>query len=775
MCARAATGHFYGLNILIATYYDNKKPYVCPSCGSSYGRTDVLLRHRRTCRNNQPGKANPSAPSNTFSNDNSHDDGEYTEHSPQPDDLTAVAFASDTVQNSRNSNETRDVVDSTTLISGSTYRTDHQPQSRFERSQIVDPRITDGFEANTTGPDVSELVPTDVHTNNVSEAISSNFSVAAPTPDGLMDFSAFQLDDESFLEDVLLCQFSYNPSGLTIPSTPTLAALPMPSITDYADAIAQLDSTELSEGNGIKLSPNPTSILQITQDELELFHAKLTVTDAEEGLANFKKPSLSRTLRCIIAYFRHFDPHAPFIHYASFNISTAHPALVLIMLAIGALHLSETKFAGSAYEAACLLLAQHDKQYLRDDDISFCLWQAQTTLLCAQFGVTSGRRDLFSRAQKHLFATHMMLGSTIEANRQLRASAAGDWMTWVFLETCTRVVCWMFVVSATCFALDPVAMTILPPIPEPIACPCDESTWHAVSEIEWRAACRRDADVNTAEVDLWTLAKAIHHGQLPEACGRMSAFTLLALVSGQLCTICTRERLRLDIYDSTEFSYIQRSEKALMTWERLWRKHPRAEQSLTRLDDPLLNDCLSLHCSAYYHLYFGEELVTLKRIAENPECGICLPGYKNNSQALKAIKYAASSWLVRAKIGVKYLSRSKGLELGPQALSAAYESALILAWWLHLNGDTLFNGIYETYDSNEDRGVAVAVKRIFGDILYELDEQDTLCSRSGPVQLDPIDFYACLCRDGVWGYSSMIESRLRGFGAHLQKCRRVGE
>lgn len=139
-----------------------------------------------------------------------------------------------------------------------------------------------------------------------------------------MDFSAFQLDDESFLEDVLLCQFSYNPSGLTIPSTPTLAALPMPSITDYADAIAQLDSTELSEGNGIKLSPNPTSILQITQDELELFHAKLTVTDAEEGLANFKKPSLSRTLRCIIAYFRHFDPHAPFIHYASFNISTAH-------------------------------------------------------------------------------------------------------------------------------------------------------------------------------------------------------------------------------------------------------------------------------------------------------------------------------------------------------------------------------------------------------------------------------------------------------------------
>ena len=238
-------------------------------------------------------------------------------------------------------------------------------------------------------------------------------------------------------------------------------------------------------------------------------------------------------------------------------------------------------------------------------------------------------------------------------------------------------------VSATCFALDPVAMTILPPIPEPIACPCDESIWHAVTETEWKIACRRDLD--TASVDLWALAKAIHHGRLPEACGKMSAFTLLALISGQLCAICTRERLRLDIHESSDSSYITSIEQALATWERLWRTHPRAEQSLTRLDDPLLNDCLSLNCSAYYHLYLGDELVTLKRIAESRGCGLLLPTCKNRSQALKAIRYAANSWLVRAKIGVKFLSKTKGLELGPQALSAAYESGKILSimrFWL---------------------------------------------------------------------------------------------
>jgi hypothetical protein len=230
----------------------------------------------------------------------------------------------------------------------------------------------------------------------------------------------------------------------------------------------------------------------------------------------------------------------------------------------------------------------------------------------------------------------------------------------------------MFVVSATCFSLDPVTLTVLPPMPEPVSCPSDETIWHATSETEWKAAYRISFKDNS--VDLWSLAKALHRGQFPEVCGRISAFTLLALISGQLCTICTRERLNVDIHESSDSSYISRGEQALSIWEGLWRKHPRAEQSLTRLDDPLLNDCLSMLCSAYYHLYVGDELVTLRRIAENPNCGLEVPRCKNPSRALKVIKYAANSWLVRAKIGVRYLRKTRGLEFGPQALAAVYES-----------------------------------------------------------------------------------------------------
>lgn len=143
-------------------------------------------------------------------------------------------------------------------------------------------------------------------------------------PDSEIDFPDLQFDDESFLEDILLCQFAYNPSGLTVPSSPAAEARSFINLPDYTDDLVQLDASELPKDAGQKVNVNPNCAFQITANELELFHAKLIIADADGALGNFKKPSLSRTLRCMIAYFRHFDPHAPFIHYASFNVSTEH-------------------------------------------------------------------------------------------------------------------------------------------------------------------------------------------------------------------------------------------------------------------------------------------------------------------------------------------------------------------------------------------------------------------------------------------------------------------
>jgi hypothetical protein len=309
-------------------------------------------------------------------------------------------------------------------------------------------------------------------------------------------------------------------------------------------------------------------------------------------------------------------------------------------------------------------------------------------------------------------------------------------------------------------------MTVLPPMSVPIACPSDESVWHSLSDHEWRTVKR----AQTGSLDLWTLATTIQNGQSPRDCERISAFSLLAVISGQLCTICSRERLYLDIYDTYDATYIARGEQALTIFERLWRRHPRAEQSLTRLDDPLLNDCLSMLCSAYAHLYVGTELVTLKRIAEDPSCSLELPKCKNLLQTLKVVKYAANSWLVRAKIGIRYMSRAQGIELGPQALSAVYETALILAWWLHLYGNQMTDSGNPKHASGEERAAMTGLKRIFADILVEMEEQGSYSTHPGQ-PLDAISFYTSICREWVWQCSSVIEKRLQAFASCLEKRR----
>jgi hypothetical protein len=174
---------------------------------------------------------------------------------------------------------------------------------------------------------------------------------------------------------------------------------------------------------------------------------------------------------------------------------------------------------------------------------------------------------------------------------------------------------------------------------------------------------------------------------MPECCNQVSAFTLFAVIGAILATICTKQRLSLNTYDAFNTEHGHEMERALATWEELWRRHPRAERNMTRLDHPLLNDCLSLLGSAYYHLYLGGELYTLKKIADNPQCGLDMPTCKDRSRAYKVIKFAANSWLVRAKLGITYLNKTGGLALGSQALITAYESGTLLPSYVPIGVD----------------------------------------------------------------------------------------
>jgi hypothetical protein len=539
-----------------------------------------------------------------------------------------------------------------------------QNQPNDTASNPVLPTTTNTNAAMTDQSEQSNGLP-ESHVLRPLHTGSQTGSAAQQLPPEISDFT---FDDDIFLEDPLLFQFNYNHSGLTIPPTPTQAAASGPA----EQHISQLQLATPDSCADTRASSSVLNALQITQDELQDFHDNIYEADGGHDLQDFRPPSLSRTLRCIIAYFEHFDPHTPIVHFASLNISKSHPALILIMLAIGAVHLSETQFADDAYEASCVLLTQHDKHRIQSDEEDFPLWHAQASVLCAQYGACTGSRNLFHRAQQHLFSVQTLIYRCLPEIQERRKASSISWSTWIYAETCSRVISWMFVMSSVCLTLDPVATTILPPMPCRMPPPGDESAWHALSEAEWRLACQVYPPPSD-NIDLWTIAKSVMVGEAPEVYTQISAFALLSLIGAILATICTKHRLSADIYDPFNGERA-RMERAISVWEDLWRRHPRAERSMTRLDHPLLNSCLSLLGSSYYHLYLGEELRVLKQIAEDPTCGLSLPACINKTRAYKVIRFAANSWLVRAKLGVAYLQKRGGLELGSQALITAYES-----------------------------------------------------------------------------------------------------
>ncbi|PNS16807.1 hypothetical protein CAC42_4771 [Sphaceloma murrayae] len=228
--------------------------------------------------------------------------------------------------------------------------------------------------------------------------------------------------------------------------------------------------------------------------------------------------------------------------------------------------------------------------------------------------------------------------------------------------------------------------------------------------------------------------------------------------------VCSIERVSAGMTVTLGADFVKSIEQSLHHWENLWRGNPSAQKTPTRLGDPLMADCLSLLGSSYYHLYLGDELQVLKRLASNADISFLLPDVKQPSLALKAVKYAASSWLVRAKMGIAHLQRTAALEYGGHVLVTAYEGALILSWWLTKRSDPHHH--FTLPDEYADD--VAALDEIFRDVLAEIEEQGIFDRMNvTPVGTVPLRFYRKLMVPWVWGYSSTIGERLDHFSQRV--------
>jgi hypothetical protein len=70
----------------------------------------------------------------------------------------------------------------------------------------------------------------------------------------------------------------------------------------------------------------------------------------------------------------------------------------------------------------------------------------------------------------------------------------------------------------------------------------------------------------------------------------------------------------------------------------------------------------------------GSELQVLKKIAQDPKSKLAIPGIRQQPEVFKAVRYAASAWLIRAKLGMAHLQTTAAWEYGGHVLVTAYES-----------------------------------------------------------------------------------------------------
>lgn len=228
------------------------------------------------------------------------------------------------------------------------------------------------------------------------------------------------------------------------------------------------------------------------------------------------------------------------------------------------------------------------------------------------------------------------------------------------------------------FVFDPEAICQLPPqTMAELPVPCNDGMWRASSATSW---LRSKDSQSYSPLNVVEVIQKVLQGQCFTT--PISSFGLLTVVGSLLMHICGQERYSDGAIPPFSNEYVSKMERSLRLWETLWRSHPHAENVPSKYGDPLMVDCLSLLGSAYYHLYMSLELQTLKRLVRNPQCQMPLPPFRPQWEILKAVKYAASSWLVRAKLGIAHLQRTAALEFGGHVLVTAYESGMSQSFFM---------------------------------------------------------------------------------------------
>ncbi|KAI2605380.1 uncharacterized protein GGS25DRAFT_427798 [Hypoxylon fragiforme] len=432
------------------------------------------------------------------------------------------------------------------------------------------------------------------------------------------------------------------------------------------------------------------------------------------------------------------------------------------------MYLSEHDFSISAYEVACSLLDGHPMDQRKQTLAEYDFGPLQAMILCVQHGVCTARVTAVQQSEKYFASLSKVLKDDIALLEAERAMLDQNWDHWSLIETFSRLATWTCTIGAMLLTKDPTSTYMAPYQLREVPLPLGEDLWRARSATQWAAisSCTKlHYDTNLSPV-----AEALLQGKpIPD---NLSSFALISLVGWALTYICTQERVTMPIGPGDCFhgDFRAKMERVLRGWEIHTRRRLKTDRAIYRLNDSLFTDCFSLLASSYYHLYLGNELRALKEKAarEDPllsgtNVSKDLPAFPCIPSAHKAILYAANSWLVRAKQGMGHLNDTGSINYGGHYLMTAYESALILSWWI-----TISDGPDPQHYGGEYATAVKSISEILSEAFIEVGDQGIECGNTTARALSPLLFTQQCMSNSVYPFCRILEHRIGCFSKYIK-------
>ncbi|GAD93180.1 C2H2 transcription factor [Paecilomyces variotii No. 5] len=602
-------------------------------------------------------------------------------------------------------------------------------------SEVNDPLLNDQVVGNVLEGGLSQKTIPDLATSQSTVGIDFE-SLQTPADFFYSDFTAF-------MDNVVIPSNPFSPSYQPIPTfspdDPIHQSSPIQEQLDPDMTAENTDSGELTPGHSLASAfgsrlpslqpedpgPTPPQVIQHKSHLIVSVGCRARLEHELEQLKDrvpkaFSLPSRHTLSRLVMAYFRAFHEHYPFLHAPTIRLDKLSPGLFLGILALGGRYSREPELSMELFVVAKAVameqmrqqkmtspdsslrprrdsqasMAQSKKarQTFGNHDVTRGLELAQTFLLLIAIATWfNGEPDAYEAMAMRSIVDSLLREYTM--NNAEKPDASG-WEAWIFSETVKRtqlVAFSLFNIHTIVFDLPPMML----PEDVDIELPCSEKEWKADSESVWAKSRTKQSSMSFRE-SLEVLFKYRPDAGLPRPprFSSLGGFALIHAIIQRIWLFRHTQFSRQRKYGGLTLSDISLFERALKNWSNCW------ESDLERSIDPL---------SPHGPLSFtSTALLRLAYIRLNMDLGPArslstwnadliaksLDQYSSvqrSEKLTRAALHCAHALSIPVQLGLKFVSKTQVVYWSNQHALCSLECAVLLAKWLeavtqpHLN------------------------------------------------------------------------------------------